>query len=57
MQSMKVGKSKKRPNKWIALEHTNKQKEDRQISQKGVMIKTKKSLEHKKYEQRERCDN
>jgi len=37
MQSMKVGKSKKGPNKWITLKHANKQKEDKQISQKGTM--------------------
>ncbi len=39
MQSMKVGKNKKRFDEQIALVHTNRRKEDGQISQKGVMIK------------------
>jgi len=49
---MKVGKSKKGPNKWIALKHTNRQKEDKQISRKGMMTKTKETLKHKKHEQK-----
>jgi len=52
MQSTKVGKSKKGPNKQIALKHDNRQKEDRKISQKGMMTKTKETLEHKKHEQK-----
>jgi hypothetical protein len=32
MQSTKLGKSKKRPNKQIALEHANRQKENRKKS-------------------------
>ncbi len=47
-----MGKSKKGPNKRITLKHANRQKEDRQISQKGMMIKTKETLEHKKHEQK-----
>jgi hypothetical protein len=39
MQSMKVGKKNKGFEKQIALVHTNRRKEDGQISQKGVMIK------------------
>jgi hypothetical protein len=31
------GQKQKGPNEWITLVHTNKQKEDKQISQKGMM--------------------
>ncbi len=48
------GKSNKGPNKQIALEHTNREKEDKKFFWKGVMIKTKEALEHKKHEQREK---
>ncbi len=54
MQSTKVGKSKKGPNKWITLEHTNREKENKFSFRKGVMIKTKETLEHKKHEQKEK---
>ncbi len=44
MQSMKVGKNKKRFDEQIALVHTNRRKEDGQISQKGVMIQKQKKF-------------
>ncbi len=44
MQNMKVGKNKKRFEKQIAVMHTNRRKEDGQISQKGVMIKKQKKF-------------
>ncbi len=44
MQNMKVGKNKKRFEKQIAVVHTNRRKEDGQISQKGVMIKKQKKF-------------
>jgi hypothetical protein len=34
-----MGKSKEGPSEWITLMHTNRQKEEKQISQKGMMIK------------------
>jgi hypothetical protein len=41
MQSTKVGKSKKKPNKQVALKHINRQNEDPKKFQKGMMTKTK----------------
>ncbi len=54
MQNMKVGKNKKGFDEQITLVHTNRRKEDGQISEKGVMIKkTKEILEHEKHQQNE----
>ncbi len=47
-----MSKSKKGPNKRITLKHANRQKEDKQISQKGMMTKTKETFKHKKHEQK-----
>jgi division protein CdvB (Snf7/Vps24/ESCRT-III family) len=44
MQSTKVGKNKKRFDEHIALMHTNRKKEDGQISQRKVMIKKQKKF-------------
>jgi hypothetical protein len=38
MQNTKMGRNKKRPDKKIVLTHTNKQKEDRQIFRREMMI-------------------
>ncbi len=44
MQSTKVGKNKKGFDEQIALVHTNRRKEDGQISQRRVMIKKQKKF-------------
>jgi hypothetical protein len=41
MQSTKMGKRKKRPNKQVALKHANREKEDQKKFRKGMMTKTK----------------
>jgi hypothetical protein len=49
MQNTKMGKSKEGLNKWITLMHTKfNQKEDREISWRGVIFFFYKNFEHKK---------
>jgi hypothetical protein len=49
---MKMSKSKKGLNEQITLVHTNRRKEDKQISQRGMMTKKQnKPLSNKKYKQ------
>jgi hypothetical protein len=50
------GQKQKGPNEWITLVHTNKQKEDKQISQKGMMGKKQnKPLSNKKHKQKRKA--
>jgi hypothetical protein len=46
MQNSKMGKKKKGLNERIALAHVKKQKDDKEISRRGMMIKNKETFEH-----------
>jgi len=52
MQNSKMGNKKKGFNERIALAHVKKQKDDKKISRRGMMIKSEETFEHKKHKQK-----